>query len=154
MGGTFGGVSQGRLPRIPKDATHLLISVGGNNALSDADIVHRPAHTAGVALHYMTEIRQAFRSVYRAMLYEASSHNLPLAVCTIYDAVPGLPAELQTALCLYNDAILREAMALHIPVIDLRGICTEPEDYSAVSPIEPSLQGGEKIAAALIAAVG
>jgi hypothetical protein len=53
------------------------------------------------------------------------------------------------ALSLFNDVIMRELILAHIPVIDLRAICTDPRDYSSVSPIEPSEIGGSKIARAL-----
>jgi len=33
-----------------------------------------------------------------------------------------------------------------VPVIDLRIVCNEAEDYSDISPIEPSGKGGAKIA--------
>jgi hypothetical protein len=39
-----------------------------------------------------------------------------------------------------------------LPVIDLRLVCTEPADYA--NPIEPSSRGGEKIARAIIGALG
>ena len=41
----------------------------------------------------------------------------------------------------------RAAFARSVPVIDLRLICTEPADYA--NPIEPSVQGGQKIASAI-----
>ena len=70
----------------------------------------------------------------------------PTAVCTVYDAIPGLgPAEL-TALGGFNEVILREAFAAGLPVIDLRLVCDRPADYSHVSSIEPSMLGGAKIA--------
>ena len=75
----------------------------------------------------------------------------PLLVCTIYDAIPGLPPEFVTALGLFNDVIVREAIQHGLAVLDLRMICTEPADYSAISPIEPSSQGGAKLAASLVA---
>jgi hypothetical protein len=37
-------------------------------------------------------------------------------------------------------------------VIELRLVCSEPEDYA--NPIEPSVQGGAKIARAIARAVG
>jgi hypothetical protein len=37
-------------------------------------------------------------------------------------------------------------------VIDLRLVCTEPADYA--NPIEPSSGGGEKIARAIVTALG
>jgi len=55
-------------------------------------------------------------------------------------------------LALFNDAILRTAVDLGLDVLELRSICTEPEDYA--NPIEPSGQGGLKIARAVSRLVG
>jgi len=41
---------------------------------------------------------------------------------------------------------------LGLDVLELRLICTEPEDYA--NPIEPSGQGGLKIARAIARAIG
>ena len=46
----------------------------------------------------------------------------------------------------FNEIILREAFRAKLPVIDLRLVCDRAADYSAVSPIEPSMAGGAKIA--------
>ncbi len=87
---------------------------------------------------------------YRMMLSHVMSFDLPTAVCTIYDSVPGLEPNEATALAIFNEIILREAASKRIPVIDLRLICTDAADYSIRSPIEPSSIGGEKIAQAII----
>ena len=109
------------------------------------------AGTVRDALGILTEVRQKFQRGYRAMLWEALGLNLPVAVCTIYDALPGLSVEAQTALSIFNDTITNEAAAAGISVVDLRHICTEAGDYSDLSPIEPSEQGGLKIAQAIVA---
>jgi hypothetical protein len=75
----------------------------------------------------------------------------PLALCTVYD--PRFPEALMqrlttTALNLFNDCILREAITHGLPVLDLRLICTEPEDYA--NEIEPGVPGGRKIAAGIL----
>jgi hypothetical protein len=70
----------------------------------------------------------------------------PAAVCTVYDAIPGLgPAE-RAALAGFNEIILRVAFSAGLPVVDLRIVCDRQSDYSHVSPIEPSVAGGAKIA--------
>ena len=53
-----------------------------------------------------------------------------------------------TALNIFNDCILREAITNGLPVLDLRLVCTEPEDYA--NEIEPGVAGGKKIAAAIL----
>lgn len=138
-----------QMEKVPPDATHLVVSVGGNDALQVLGILSSPAGTVNDALKQLAEIRTEFQNAYRVMLWQLLSLEHPLAVCTIYDAVPGLSAAEQTALCLFNDTIVREALAVNVPVIDLRHVCNEPADYSAQSPIEPSGQGGGKIANAI-----
>jgi hypothetical protein len=83
------------------------------------------------------------------MLNVVLSRRKPVAVATIYDGVPGLDPGLRTALAPFNDVILREAAVHGLPVLDLRLVCGAAGDYSPVSPIEPSAQGGAKIAAAI-----
>ena len=142
-----------QLLRLPADATHLVLSVGGNDALGCIAQLEAPAKSVKHGLMVLTQMKAAFHASYRANLTGLLALNKPLMVCTIYDSVPGMPAELRTALALFNDVILREAFQHGLPVLDLRMICTEPADYSVASPIEPSSQGGAKLAAALGAAM-
>lgn len=72
-----------------------------------------------------------------------------MALATNYDAVPRLDPGLKMALASFNDLIMREAVAHRLPVLDLRLICDAAGEYAAVSPIEPSAQGGSKTAAAI-----
>ena len=132
-----------RLRGVPADATHLVVSVGGNDALS---YIHLLAADHNV-LPEIAAARDRFAAAYRAMLAAVLAHGLPTAVCTVYDAVPGLTAPARAALGTFNDVIVREAARSRVPVLDLRLVCDDPADYSDRSPIEPSVRGGEKIAA-------
>lgn len=138
-----------QMARIPPDASHLVLSVGGNDALGSTPVMTLSAASVGDALWKLTPVRMSFQQSYRRVIRELTSMKRPLAVCTIYEDVPGLTDELKTALSLFNDIITREALAVGAFVIDLRGFCTEMEDYSERSPIEPSEQGGLKIANAI-----
>jgi hypothetical protein len=138
-----------QLSRLPADATHLAISVGGNDALVASGILSQPARTVSEVLSEVADIQSNFRREYRAMLREVLDRRLPTIVCTIYDAIPGLARDAVAALTFFNDVILREATQAAIPVLDLRPLCHEASDYSPLSPIEPSHLGGRKIAAAL-----
>ncbi len=135
-----------RTKYLPADASHLVVSCGGNDALGFRGLVHAGSDPADEVLRLLTEARTAFQSDYRRMLSHVMSFDLPTAVCTIYDSVPGLDPNETTALAIFNEVILREAASMTVPVIDLRLICTDPADYSILSPIEPSSSGGEKIA--------
>lgn len=135
-----------QLNDLPADATCLVVSAGGNDALGESGILREAACTVGEALGLIQEVRTRFRQSYRAMLQGLAAVGKPTAVCTVYDAIPGLgPAE-QAALAGFNEIILREAFMAAIPVIDLRLVCDRSADYSHVSPIEPSMVGGAKIA--------
>jgi len=49
-----------------------------------------------------------------------------------------------TALGLFNDVIVEEASLRLLPILDIRAIFTDSSDYA--NPIEPSVQGGQKLA--------
>ena len=142
-----------QLQRLPVDATHLVLSVGGNDALNCLPQLDAPASNLKQGLAKLSRLKSEFEVSYRVLIKDLLALSRPLLVCTIYDHVPGLPPELVTALGVFNDVILREAIRHRLPVLDLRMICTEHSDYSVVSPIEPSSQGGAKIASRLVAAV-
>jgi hypothetical protein len=135
-----------QVKELPADATHLVVSAGGNDALSESSILSEADCTVGEGLCLIHDVGTRFRQSYRAMLQALSAIGKPTAVCTVYDAIPGLgPAE-QVALGGFNEVILREAFLAGLPVIDLRLVCDRSSDYSHVSPIEPSVVGGAKIA--------
>jgi hypothetical protein len=138
---------------LPADASHLVVSVGGNDALGYSTILEQPASTTAGFFAQLAEVQQRFRRDYGAMLDAVVSHDMATAICTIYDAVPFPQPEMrrlaETALPVVNDIILREGIRHRLPVIDLREVCSDACDYSEVSPIEPSETGGAKIAQAI-----
>lgn len=138
-----------QLRRLPNNATHLVISCGGNDALGQIQYLLSSISSMDAGLSRMASIREAFESDYRTMLESVMKVGLPTAVCTIYESIPDLERTLHVALSIFNDVIIREAVRLGLPVIDLRLVCGEAEDYSEVSPIEPSAKGGQKIAKAI-----
>ena len=111
-GAVIDGVAR-QLSRLPPDATHLVVSAGGNDALGHADLLDRRATSSPQVLGWLADAAAGFERRYRAMLDAVSARGLP--------------------------------------VIDLRLVCTEPADYA--NPIEPSVQGGRKIAAAIAGAI-
>ncbi len=131
-------VNQAR--QIPSDATHLFVSVGGNDALGAVHILHHDG-SAQEVLHELTFVQNEFRTNYTLMLDNLRKRSLPLTVCTVYDSVPEMEQithdSAVAALSLFNDVIVREAASRGLPIIDLRSVCDSHEDYSDVSPIEP-----------------
>jgi lysophospholipase L1-like esterase len=143
-----------QLRRLPADATHLLVSVGGNDALNSSGFLTTPARSTTEALLDLADIGDEFERNYLAMLAETLAHGLPTAICTVY--YPRFPeAALQrvavVGLTVFNDCIIRAAFAYGLPLLDLRLICTEEGDYA--DSIEPSVQGGAKIARAIVEVV-
>jgi lysophospholipase L1-like esterase len=140
-----------QLQRLPTDPTHLVVSVGGNDALGEAALLDRKVGSMAEALELITQVRERFRSAYARMLDQVLERRLPLAVCTIYE--PRFPEPVRrrlaaTALTALNDAITREAFARNVDCIDLRLICDDDRDFA--NPIEPSVHGGSKIAQAIL----
>lgn len=135
-----------QLSNVPMDTSHVMIGVGGNDALRATAVFADNNCSVIEALERLAKIHDAFRHEFQQMLRQASSLGRPLSVCTIYDAMPGLAPELQTPLLLFNDTIVKEAQTANVPVIDLRQVFTSAEDYSEPSPSQPSSLGGYKIA--------
>jgi lysophospholipase L1-like esterase len=140
-----------QLQKLPGDASHLVVSVGGNDALGDAGLLDRKVASMAEALELITGVRERFRSAYARMLDQVLQRRLPLAVCTIYEARFPEPVTRRlaaTALTALNDAITREAFVRNIDCIDLRIICDDDRDFA--NPIEPSVHGGAKMAGAIL----
>jgi lysophospholipase L1-like esterase len=137
------------MKELPQAPTHIVISAGGNDVLGLVSSMQTPARTVLAAAELLTAWQAEFRRNYLAMLDAARGYGTPFAVSTIYDGVPNLAPGLRGALSFFNDVILREAAARRLPVLDMRLICDKPADYSGTSPIEPSAEGGRKIAAVI-----
>ena len=140
-----------QLAGLPRGASHLAISVGGNDALAASHLLGQSVADVTEALSLLETAQSRFAADYQAMAEAVLEAGLPAAFCTIYDTPPSSPAQriVRTALALYNDVITRTAFAAGVGLVDLRLICDSDEDYA--NPIEPSERGGAKIAAALAA---
>jgi hypothetical protein len=147
-GGSVASDVPGQLGLLPRGATHLVISAGGNDAGRREGVLGEAARSVGDGLARIAAIRESFARDYRAMLDAAFARGLPIAVCTIYDPrfpEPGRRQVSVVALAAFNDVITREAFARGISLLDLRLVCDREEDFAA--PTGPSVQGGAKIAA-------
>ncbi|WP_287309899.1 GDSL-type esterase/lipase family protein [Mesorhizobium sp.] len=139
-----------QLERVPADATHLVVSMGGNDALGVSSVLDAPSRSVADSLLRLAEIREQFCLEYGSTLGAVLAAKLPTAVCTIYDVRYADPDERRiavTALSILNDCITRASAERGVPLIDLRIICDEDADFA--NAIEPSEQGGGKIAAAI-----
>jgi len=139
---------------LPDDATHLVISVGGNDAILKADILQQKAASIAEVLDKLSDVAGEFEYRYREMLQTVLRLKKPTAVCAIY--YPRIPEPFTqkiavAALTIFNDVIIRQAFQAGVPLIDLRLVCDEDSDYA--NEIEPSEKGGGKIAKAIVRVV-
>ncbi|HEV2611359.1 MAG TPA: SGNH/GDSL hydrolase family protein [Noviherbaspirillum sp.] len=143
-----------QLARLPADATHLVLSVGGNNALMRQEILDKPVRSSAEAFTLFARTVQEFEAAYRKAIAACMKPSLPLVICTIYNGRfpdPAYQQRVNVAIAGFDDAIIRVGVEKQLKTIELRQICTSPEDYA--NPIEPSSVGGEKIARAIVKAV-
>lgn len=141
---------------LPPDATDLIISVGGNDALEFSYLLPL-IKTEDDLLQVTSKPLEIFRSQYREMLARAKQTGLRLFACTIYTAVPFENPHWQkwvpAALELFNRVIKDEAKFLGTPVLHIDAVCTDLKDFSVISPIEPSSKGGQKIVDLIISSL-
>ena len=141
----------GQLGRLPTQSTHLVLSVGGNNALMHQRILEAPVSSMAESLEALADIASDFERRYRLAIAACLDTALPLTVCTIYNGRfddPSFQRLASTTLTMFNDAIIRVAIEHALPVIDLRLVCDTAEDYA--NQIEPSSVGGAKIARVIV----
>lgn len=112
------------------------------------------AVTIACFLGHLREIQAGFHKDYAELLTRVAADQRRVLCLTIYNpafAAHGLTADQQTAaeaaLALFNDVIQREALAKGCGVLEMRTLFNEREDFA--NPIEPSMRGGAKIAAAI-----
>jgi len=133
---------------LPSNTTDLIVSVGGNDVLSHASLLSEIGKPKDLDELIEVPLRD-FEAGYKNMLAKISGKPVSAHVCTVYTAIPFEDPVwcefVPLALNRFNQVIEEEASCLGIPVLRLDKICVEPGDFSAVSPIEPSSQGGQKI---------
>jgi hypothetical protein len=145
---------EGQLLQVPRDASHIVISIGGNDALMNRDLLNTPVRSTSETLELFSGRLREFQRRYGSAIDATLALGKLTTVCTIYEGnlEPAEARIARVALMMFNDIILRAAFARRVPVIDLRLVCTKAVDYA--NPIEPSGSGGRKIARAIAFACG
>lgn len=147
----------GQLQRVPHDASRIIVAIGGNDALANLDLLSMQVSSSAETLAAFARRVAQFEEGYRNAVAKVIERQLPTTICTIYNgALTGDEARLaRIALMTFNDVVLRAAFEHSLDVIDLRAVCDQACDYA--NPIEPSGEGGRKIAhviAGTVALVG
>jgi GDSL-like Lipase/Acylhydrolase family len=149
-GATLGNVHS-QLEYMPSDASHLVLSAGGNDVLTNSGILYVPVDYLPQAVASCVQLSKEFEVRYRRVIHACRQFGLPLTICTIYNGSftdAHLQSLFSASLALFNDVILRVGIEYGLTIIDLRFVCSSPDDYS--NPIEPSSIGGAKIARVII----
>ncbi len=137
-----------QIANLPSNATDLIVSVGGNDARFHSALLSKINHVNDLDTLLSVPLAE-FASEYSRMLDGAKATGLRVFICTIYTAIPFAdPIWRQfapLAIGKFNEVIVKEATTRGIPVLQLQEVCTDPNDFSVLSPIEPSNQGGQKI---------
>src|SRR3954453_609630 len=74
-----------QLRRLPDDASHLVLSVGGNDLLAEAGVLGKPAGTVGRGVAMLADVRDRFEGEYAALLRAVVATVLPTVACTMYE---------------------------------------------------------------------
>jgi hypothetical protein len=85
--GTTTADMAGQLDAIPDRGTHLVLSLGGNDALLNADLLDLPVRSTAQALDLFRDRVAAFAESYGWVLEALVERRRPLTVCTIYHAI-------------------------------------------------------------------
>ena len=147
-GDTTQGIAR-HVEGAPMSATYLFVSVGGNDALMNLNMLSDLTESGPALLETLSQVAAGFRSDYRRAIDAALALEKPVCVCTIYNGnlEPSIAPAARAAVAVFNDVIYATANEKHLGVIELRSICHQASDYA--NPIEPSASGGYKIAKAI-----
>jgi hypothetical protein len=116
----------GQLRQLPGDASHLVVSVGGNDALDHLNFLSASAYSVADVLGRLGAIAEAFEHAFHQMVQAVKHHRLPNVLCTIYySRFPEQAWQRMaiTALTIFNDVIIREAIKAGVPLLNVRLTC-------------------------------
>jgi len=146
-----------QLEKVPTHTTDIVVSIGGNDLMKFRHLLAQVAEGAKLEELIASPLAD-FEIAYGWMLDTVSERGLKVNACTIYTAIPFAERELRdhapSAISAFNAIILRLAESRGVSVIRLDVVCSDKDDFSEMSPIEPSSKGGQKIVDAILQALG
>lgn len=132
---------------IPEDASHIVINIEGNDAIAASGLLDGPAIAWRAGLSQLNSAADDFERHVEILSRAALSTRLPTLVCTMYP--PRYPDwEHQQAACaalaVFNDRILKSAVAAGFSIADLRQLGGVADLYA--TPTQLSLAGLQRVA--------
>jgi hypothetical protein len=125
---------QGRVRAIPAEVTHIVICVDGGWAIETSGLLQGSARTIREALDGLASAADEFEKVFVRLIAAATEAGVPTIVCTLVPARYVDPVQERaaaTALAIFNDRLLRRAVAARLSVVELRLVCDEDNDYAS-----------------------
>src|SRR5215212_2210334 len=80
-GSLIGGIAQ-QLARLPPDASHLVISIGGNDALGHASVLDSPSRSVAESLAQLAVIQKRLHADYAVMIDAVLRQRRSTALCS------------------------------------------------------------------------
>src|SRR4051795_5639478 len=77
-GAVIAGITE-QLGRRPAEASHIVVSAGGNDALQAASVLETRVSSMADALEMLADVAEKFRRQYAALLEQLASTRLPVA---------------------------------------------------------------------------
>jgi len=131
---TLRALQRGHASEIPRDATHIVISIEGAWAIDASGLLQGGTHTISEALEILATAADEFERILDGLIAAARETNLPTLLCTLVPArfaKPPRQRAANAALAIFNDRILRRAIAAKLSIVDLRVVCNEDADYAS-----------------------
>ena len=119
---------------IPPDATHIGICVDGAWAIEASGLLRGSAQSVSGALEALAAAADQFEEIFEKLVKSALEAGLPTVVCTLVPSrheEPSRQRATAAALAIFNDRVLRQAVAAKLSVVDLRFVCDEDGDYAS-----------------------
>ena len=123
-----------RVRAIPAEVTHIVICVDGGWAIETSGLLQGSARTIREALDGLASAADEFEKVFVRLIAAATEAGVPTIVCTLVPARYVDPVQERaaaTALAIFNDRLLRRAVAARLSVVELRLVCDEDGDFAS-----------------------
>src|SRR5205823_10180937 len=74
-----------QLGQLPRTMTHMVVSIGGNDAIRASGVIDESAISVFSALEKIAMVAERFAQSYDGMVRLLLERSIPTALCTIYD---------------------------------------------------------------------
>lgn len=136
--------------KIPKNATYILLSIGGNDGLMSLNELNNPKMLLPWNfINLLLQTKNKFKIKYNTILKNINKlhPNCKIICMTIYYPIFYHSILLQIisniGVNIMSNVIINETSKYNIPIIDIRKVFDKWQDYA--NSIEPGIPGGDKI---------